>query len=304
LRIAQYIELIDAGRLNPRGQMRVVERFAGGAVVDGDRGFGQVIASDAMQLAIEIARAGGTATVAVRNCCHTGRIGTYTEMAAEAGLVGIAMTNAGGGGQLVTPFGGTKRRLSTNPISIAAPTAGGPPIVLDMATSVAPEGKVRAAFQAGRRTPEGWMIDADGRPTTDPGDFYADPPGALLPLGGAVGHKGYGLAFMVDVLAGALTGAGCCRANMTYPGDGMLAVALDIARFVPLDEFRKRVTELADYVRDCPTAPGVERIYVPGELEQRKREARQREGIEVEPGSWKLIEANCRRFGVVLPPGV
>jgi uncharacterized oxidoreductase len=301
LRIAQYVELIDAGKLNPRGQMRVVERFAGGAVVEGDQGFGQVIAGGAMRLAIEIARTGGIGAVTVRNCCHTGRIGTYTEMAAAANMVGIAMTNAGGGGQLVTPFGGTARRLSTNPISIAAPSAAGHPIVLDMATSVAPEGKVRAAYQAGKSAPEGWMIDAQGRPTTNPADFYSDPPAALVPLGGAWGYKGYCLAFMVDILAGALSGAGCCRPKMIYPGDGMLAIAIDVAHFGPADDFGRRVAELVEYVKDCPRAPGVEAIRVPGEIEWRKRDERLREGIPIEPGSWALIEKACRRFEVDFP---
>ena len=150
------------------------------------------------------ARDGGVGAVSVRNCCHTGRIGTYTEMAAQAGLVGIAMTNSGGGGQLVAPFGGTARRLSTNPISIAAPSGGPHPIMLDIASSVAPEGKVRNYFLAGKSVPPGWMIDAAGNPTTNPADFYAEPGGALLPLGGAVGYKGFGLSFMIDILAGAL----------------------------------------------------------------------------------------------------
>jgi uncharacterized oxidoreductase len=298
LRIAQYLELIDAGQLKPDGQTEVVARFAGGAVIDGHQGFGQVVARDAMLLAIEIARETGTGAVTVRNCCHTGRIGTYPEIAAAAGMVGIAMTNASGAGQLVAPLGGAARRLSTNPVSIAAPSGGEFPLVLDMATSVAPEGKVRAAYQAGRPTPEGWMLDALGRPTTNPNDFYSDPPAMLLPLGGPVAHKGYSLAVMIDILAGALSGAGCCRPNAEYTGDGILAIAIDVAHFTPLAEFQKRVADLAQYIKECPKAPGVEDIYLPGESEWRKRQQRQREGIVIEDGSWKLIEAACRKFGV------
>jgi uncharacterized oxidoreductase len=251
-----------------------------------------------MLLAIEIALAGGIGAVTVRNCCHTGRIGTYTELAAEAGLVGIAMTNASGAGQLVAPLGGAARRLSTNPISIAAPSGGEFPLLLDMATSVAPEGKVRAAYQAGRPTPEGWMLDARGQPTTNPNDFYSDPPAVLLPLGGPVAHKGYALAVMIDILAGALSGAGCCRPNAQYTGDGMLAIAIDVGRFTPLADFERHVVELAHYLKECPKAPGVEEIHLPGETEWRKRRERKRDGILIEDGSWKLIEAACRRFGV------
>ena len=298
LRIPQYVELIDAGKLRPGGQMRIVRQTAAIAVVDGNGGFGQVIARDAMWLAIEKARAGGIGAVTVRNCCHTGRLGAYSEMAAAAGLVGIVVANAGGGGQLVAPFGGTQRRLSTNPISIAAPSDEPHAIVLDMASSVAPEGKVRAALQAKKSVPNGWLIDARGEPTTNPADFYADPAGSILPLGAAAGHKGFVLSFLIDILAGALTEAGCCEPDRAYPGDGMLSLALDVEQFTPLADFRQRVSQLEAYVKSCPTAAGVERIHVPGEVERRKREDRLRDGITVEPGTWQLVESVCRRFGV------
>jgi LDH2 family malate/lactate/ureidoglycolate dehydrogenase len=251
-----------------------------------------------MNLAIEIATEAGVGAVTLHNSCHTGRIGTYAEMAAEAGMVGIVTVNAGGGGQLVAPFGGTARRISTNPISIGAPSTEGRPIVLDVATSVAPEGKVRALLHAGKRLPEGWLIDARGKPTTDPAALYADPPAAILPLGGPFGHKGFGLAFMIDILSGILSGAGHCRPGATYAGDGMLAIALNVAHFTPLADFRRHVAELSAHVKDCPTAPGVEQIYVPGEIELRKREERQRSGIPVEPETWEQIETICRRFGI------
>ncbi|REK09855.1 MAG: Ldh family oxidoreductase [Planctomycetota bacterium] len=302
LRIPQYAEFIEAGTLKPDGRMRVVERMPAAAVVEGDHGFGQYLAREAMLLAIDIAREAGTGTVALRHTFHTGRIGTYSELAARAGMVGLVVSNCAGGGQLVAPFGGTARRLSTNPISIAAPSAAGDPVVLDMATSVAPEGKVRALHQAGKPTPADWLLNARGEATTDPGDFYADPPGSILPLGGVFGHKGMGLAFMIDILAGALTGAGCCREGVTaYPGDGMLLMAFDVARFGAAEEFARRVADLSAYVRDCPRAPGVERIYAPGEIEQERRVQREREGIFIEPGSWQLISGVCERVGVAVP---
>ncbi len=208
IRVPQYIDLIDAGRILPAATAQVVTRLPAGAAMDGRGGFGQVIARDAMRLAIELAKKSAIGAVTVRNCSHTGRIGTYTEMAAAAGLVGIATVNSGGAGHAVAPFGGTAARLSTNPISIAAPTDGPFPIVLDMATSIAPEGKVRTYLQADKPLPSGWIVDAEGNPSFNAADFYAG--GAILPLGGAAGHKGYGLGFMVDVLAGALSGGGCC----------------------------------------------------------------------------------------------
>jgi hydroxycarboxylate dehydrogenase B len=301
MRIRQYLNLIDAGKLRPDGRMQIVEEAASGAVVDGGQGFGQLIARDAMLLAMKKAREGGVGAVSVRNCCHTGRIGTYTEMAAQAGLVGIAMTNSGGGGQLVAPFGGTARRLSTNPISIAAPSGGPHPIMLDIASSVAPEGKVRNYYLAGKSVPPGWMIDAAGNPTTNPADFYAEPGGSLLPLGGAVGYKGFGLSFMIDILAGALSGAGCIRPDAEYTGDGMLAIALDVRRFTPLADFQQRVAAMVDHVKSCPTAPEFDQIYVPGEIEACQRERRLREGIAIDPAVWTQIEQVCSRFGIAVP---
>ncbi len=301
MRIMQYVNFIDTGKLQPTARMLVVEEEAASAVVDGGGGFGQVIARDAMLLAMKKARAGGVGAVSVRNCSHTGRIGTYTEMAAQAGLVGIAMTNSGGGGQLVAPFGGTARRLSTNPISIAAPSGGPHPIMLDIASSVAPEGKVRNYFLAGKSVPPGWMIDAAGNPTTNPADFYAKPGGALMPLGGAVGYKGFGLAFMIDILAGALSGAGCIRPDAVYEGDGMLAIALDVQQFTPLSVFQQRVAEMAKFVKSCPTAPGFDQIYVPGEIEASQRERRMRDGVSVDSAVWAQIEQVCNRLGINAP---
>ncbi len=301
LRIPQYVEMIDAGKLKPAGAPQIVHDAPASAVLDGGRGFGQVIARDAMLLAIRKARAGGVGAVTARHCSHTGRIGTYTVLAAEAGLVGIAMVNSGGGGQSVAPFGGIKRRLATNPLSIATPSGGSHPIMLDIASSVAPEGKMRNYFQSGRSVPPGWLIDAEGRPSTTPADFYAQPGGALQPLGGLVGHKGFAMAFVIDLLAGALSGAGCSSADPQEGGDGMLAIALDIEQFTPMADFIARVTTLAEYVKSCPTAPGFERIFVPGEPEALQRECRLRDGIVVPPLAWEQIERICQRFGVEVP---
>jgi hydroxycarboxylate dehydrogenase B len=301
LRVLQYIELIDGGTLKPQGRAEVVHETSAIAVLDGGGGFGQVVAREAMLRAIEKARACGIGAATARHCSHTGRIGTYTCMAAEAGMVGIAVVNSGGGGHLVAPFGGTQRRLSTNPISIAAPGPGGQTIMLDAATSVAPEGKVRNLHQAGKSAPTGWMIDASGRPTVNTADFYDEPGGALLPLGDAVGHKGYALAFMVDILAGALGGAGCCQAVPPPPADGMLAIALDIAQFTPPEAFDQRVAALVEHVKSSSLAPGVEQILVPGEPEAIKRKKRLREGIFVEPFVWAKMQEICDRFGLDAP---
>lgn len=298
MRVPQYVDLIDGGKLKPAARAKVVERRGATAVVDGQQGFGQVVAKDAMLLAVELARENGIGAVSVRNCCHTGRIGTYTELAAREGLLGIAVVNTGGGGQSVAPFGGIERRLATNPISIASPQADGPPIVLDMATSVAPEGKVRVRYQAGKPLPPGWMIDAEGQPTTDAARFYAEPGGSLLPVGGDYGYKGYGLALMIDILAGALSGAGCSAAGKPILTDGMLAIAINIGHFTPLAPFATRIAELFDYVKSCPTAKGVDSVLLPGEPELRTRAVRERDGVPIEPGTWHLIAGVAERFKI------
>jgi uncharacterized oxidoreductase len=298
LRVLQYVEFVDNGMIQPAAVGTVARRFAAGAVLDGNGGFGQVIGKQATELAIEIARESGVSAVTASNCHHTGRIGTYTEMCARAGLIGIGVVNSGGGAQVVPPFGGLGRRLSTNPISIAAPSDSQHPIVLDMATTVAPEGKVRAAFQAGKPVPIGWLNDAQGQYTTDAAQLYADPPGALVPIGGIVGYKGFGLGLMIDVLAGILTGAGGREPDRQYSGDGLVVIALDVECFKPLADFRQQVTALADYIRSSPTAAGVENIYAPGDLELLRRQSRLRHGLFVEQGTWDLLTKLCERFGV------
>jgi uncharacterized oxidoreductase len=301
LRILQYVEAIKSGKLRPAHHASVVADHGCTVVLDGQMGFGQVIAKEAMELAISKARANGIAAISSSNSYHTGRIASYTLMAAREGLAAIAVANAGGGGQSVAPFGGTSRRLATNPLSIAAPAGNGYPLVLDIATSVAAEGRLRDYWLKKKPVPEGWIIDSMGRPTRDPKDFYASPGGALLPLGGSAGYKGFGLAFMIDVLAGALSGAGCCRAEWCEPKDGLLMIVLDIEKFVAPEIFNSHVLQLIDYVKSCPAAPGFTEVYVPGEVEYREEQKRRREGILLDEFIWTAIQNIANDVGVHLP---
>ena len=171
LRVPQYVDLIDAGKLKPAGKLQIVRETPAIAVIDGGAAFGQVVGHAAMRLAMDEARSAGVAAVSAGNCSHTGRIGTYTQMAAGEGMVGIAMVNSGGGGQAVAPFGGIGRRLSTNPISMAAPSRGPHPLLLDIASSVAPEGKVRAIHQAGKSTAGRLIIMPPAIPRPTPPSF-------------------------------------------------------------------------------------------------------------------------------------
>ena len=310
LRIPQYVEAIRRGKVKVGTQPEIVTETATTAVLDGRNGFGQVIAHEAMALAIRKARGSGIAAVTARNSNHTGRLASYTKMAAAEGLVAMMMVNAGGGGQSVVPFGGLARRLATNPISIAAPSGNGVPVVLDIASSVAPEGKVRLLYQARKPAPPGWLIDSAGRTSTDPKDFYESPGGGLLPLGGPAGYKGFGLAFMIDILAGALSGAGCCRPGAPEALDGFLMLTVDVQKFTPIHLFCHHVALLADHVKSCPPAPGFDEVYVPGEVELREEKRRKLEGIPVDDVIWREIEAIAVELGLgasaggkVLGPG-
>jgi len=298
MRLIQYCTAIENRELDPRARPSVRKQCIAGTVLDGQRGFGQVAAAEAMKYAIEQARAVGVSAVTLSNCYHSGRLAVYSLMAAREGMIGIVMVNAGGGGQSVTPFGGLGRRLATNPFAIAIPSQGDYFPVLDIATSMVPEGKIRDYHRKSERLPNGWIVDSLGRPSNDAADFYELPGGAVLPWGGAVGYKGFGLALMIDVLAGALSGAGCCGPETVPARDGVLLLAIDIEQFTEMGAFHKQVTRLLNHVKSCPPAPGFKEVFVPGELEHRESLKRRRTGIQVDDATWGEIQALVNRYGV------
>jgi len=298
MRIPQYLGAIETKQLEINSQPKVLSQFASGATIDGQRCFGQVACVTGMSLAVQLAKETGIAAVTMKNSYHTGRIGAYAEQAAESGMFGIVMCNAGGGGQSVAPFGGRRRRLATNPISMAAPHQQGFPVLLDMATSVAPEGKVRLRKLQGDEVPAGWIMDAEGKPSTDPNDFYADPPGAIFPLGGEVGHKGFGLAVMIEILAGALSGGGVCTEDEVLPQDNVLMIAIDVDRYSGLGPFQHHVTELVQYIQSTPAAPGFDQVLAPGEMEFQARQKRATVGIELDDETWQELSRLADRAGV------
>jgi hydroxycarboxylate dehydrogenase B len=298
LRVPRYVEAIADGRTVPGARLRIVSENPAAVVLDGQQGFGQVMAVRAMDLAVLKAEGLGVGAVTLSNCGHTGRLGSYTEQAALRGMAAMMMVNSGGYGQWVAPFGGAAGRLATNPLSLAVPTDGDDPLVLDIATSIAPEGKIRAAQLAGRLLPDGWLVDHLGRPTNNPDLLYGPPSGALLPFGG---HKGFGLSMLVDALAGALSGAGCCTdADAPKAGktDGVFMVAIKIAAFQDLAEYQRNIGLMVKHVKSSPPSKGVTEVLVPGELEAKTRRRRLLEGIPVEPATWEEIERLLRQFNV------
>ncbi len=300
MRLVQYVQMMEEGFITPGTPFEIVRDAPGFAVTDAHFNFGQVASMKALNLAQAKAKATGTATVMIRNCNHVGRLGSYTHRAALAGFGAIMAVNSPGPGG-VAPFGGTDRRLGTNPISMAAP-AREDAFVLDMTTSATAEGKLRVAFQKGEPVPEGLMIDGHGSPSTNPADYYSKPYGAILPLGGPLmGHKGYGLSVMIDVICGILSGSGVAREDLPRGANGVWLYLIDIGQFVPRTEYDAWVERYIPYLTDSRKQPGVTEILLPGEIEQRKKAQRERDGVAIPDETWRQISELGRRLKAKLP---
>lgn len=297
MRIVQYSQMMDDGYVRPGQPFEILRDGPVSAVADGHFNFGQVSASEALRLGLAKARAAGAATILLRNCNHVGRLGSYTHAAARQGIVAMMAVNAPGPGG-VAPFGGMERRLGTNPISIAAP-AGEDALVLDMTTSATAEGKLRVSHQKGESIPEGLIIDGHGRPSTNPGDYYSKPYGAILPLGGALmGHKGFGLSVMIDVLCGVLSGSGVAREDLPRGANGVWLHLLNVEQFLPRAEYDAWMQTYVGHIKNCPRLPGVEEILLPGEIEVRRRQQRERDGVPVPDETWRQITTLAASLGV------
>lgn len=264
VRLIAYVNKIEAGGTKAQPRLRVARDFAATAVVDGDSGMGQVVGVFAMEQAIERAERYGVGMVVANNSEHFGAAAYYAQMAAERGMVGFATTNAP---PVMAPWGGRAQAIGNNPVAFAVPTRKPPALVVDASMSRVAGGKVRLAAKKGERIPEGWIVDEDGNPSTDPSDL---PRGALL----AEGHKGYSLAVIMEVLSGALSGAAMLSAvpNWLFEPErptrtGHAFIAIDVAKFVDLEEFLDRVEEMRGELRAVETAAGVERVLIPGDIE-------------------------------------
>jgi len=297
IRVPQYVASWKKGEADPKAEPAVVQDGPATALVDGKKGFGQIVARRGMEIAMAKAAAVGVAAVGVYNSNHIGRLADYTEMAMERDMLAILAVNAGGAGQRMAPWGGRAPRLSTNPFAFACPTGGTVPISFDVATTVAAEGKVRVKRNRKEQTPPGWLLDADGKPTTDPNALYGKPEGTILPVGG---HKGYSLALMIEVLGGILARAGHSRENPGPVFNGIFMLVVDIARFVSPANFRAEVDDLIRYLKTSPPIPGGEVLY-PGEPEARTEAERRERGIFVEDETWRQIAQAARELGVAVP---
>jgi uncharacterized oxidoreductase len=291
-----YVANIRRGHTVPGAPVEVLDETPATARVDGHWGFGQVVSERAMTLAIEKARAGRVASVTVARQAHVGRVAGYPLMAARAGLIGIMFCDSGKTAKPVVPFGGREGRLGTNPLCIALPSDLEGTVFLDMATSAAAGNKLAVYRARGQALPPGWIVDREGNPSTDPADYFGG--GALLPLGGSQGHKGYGLGFMVEVFTGLLTGLGFGVDPGGRHNDGSLMLVLDPAAFRPADAFRAEVGAFARYIKETPPAAGVAEVYYPGELEWRSEVRRREEGIPVETETWAAVVRTAGECGL------
>jgi len=270
---------IDAHMIHIPTPLKVIREDNTTAILDGGNGLGQVAAHRAMRMSIQKARNFGVGITLVRNTNHIGILAFYTPMAAEEGMVGIVMSNSA---PSMSPWGGAKPFLGTNPISIAIPGGEEGAVVLDMSSSVVARGKIRRAQRMKERIPLGWALDDTGTPTTDP---VVALKGSLLPIGGP---KGYGLALMIDVLAGLLSGSQYGPEVKTFhqplgpTGIGVFTMAIDIERFMPLHQFRSLMTSYAGSIKKIKKAKGVSRIYLPGEIESEREKKSVTEGIELD----------------------
>lgn len=291
-----YVHRLQQGTTNPVPELRTVRQRGSVAVIDGDGGPGQVVGRAAMDLALELARTHAIASVGVRNSSHYGIGALHVEQATRQDMIGIALTNATPN---MPPAGGRSRYLGTNPLTIGVPTKGDYPLVLDMSTSVVARGRIVMAEKEGGTIPPGWAIDDEGKPTQDPSAALL---GAVLPM---AGYKGAGLALMIDILSGVLTGAafGSHVIDLYDEGDrkqnvGHLFIAIAVDAFMPIDAFKERIHRFIREVRSQPRLPGVDRIFLPGELELEAATRAARAGVPISDAGLHELAELARRFNV------
>lgn len=297
IRLLPYARRIRAGGLNLTPNITVVQERAGMALLDGDNGMGHLVMERAAHMAIEKAKTCGIGWVGSRLSNHAGPASLYARMPMAQNMIGLYF--AVGNANHLPPWGGLDMLLSTNPIAVAVPAGEESPVVLDMATTVAAYGKVKAKAQRGEMMPEGWMIDRQGNPLLDPKRAEE---GFLMPIGG---YKGYGLSLIVGLLAGTLNGAAMGKQvidfnhdDVTTTNTGQAVMAIDLSAFGDVDAFKARVDQLVRELRGSERMPGVERIWLPGEQSHAKREANVRDGMQLPAPLRQQLDAFALELGL------
>jgi len=301
IRVPQYVGQVQSGALLPNQQAEVIAETDTVTVLDGHFGYGQIMGERSVQAAVDKAARHGIAMSALRNSAHLGRVGDWPEMAAAAGMASLHFVNAIGIPLRVVPHGGRDGRGTTNPIAMGMPVQGSAPVILDFATSATAEGKVRVARNKGVQIPPDCLVDAEGNPTTDPNQLYTDPPGSLLPFGGAVsGHKGGALWLMCELLAGGLTGGGCSKpleAGSRF-SSGMLSIVIGPQAYGDAGAIGAEIAQYLAFVKSSrPRQPGGE-VLLPGEPERRAKAERMKSGIPVDATTWDHIMTAAEQVGL------
>jgi LDH2 family malate/lactate/ureidoglycolate dehydrogenase len=296
IRFPFYVQRLKEGGTKIKPKISIIREKLASLLLDGDNGMGQVVGLHASRLAIEKARKTGTCFVGVRGSSHYGAASYYSVEITKAQMIGVSVCN---GDPIMPAWGGAKRVIGNNPLSIAVPYQEGKPIVLDISMSKVAGGKVRLAAKNNQKIPRGWIINKDGQDTEDPEDLPKG--GALLPFGE---HKGYGLAFMMEILSGALVGAGMLgmipiwfKEIKTPPNIGHCFAAIDIEGFMDLDQFKERLDWLVQEIKSSPLSEGSRGIFIPGEPELMVEDDRERNGVPISENVWQDLRELSKTYG-------
>jgi len=293
-----YVDRIDKGHIKPTMDPVVVKETPTTLFVNGQWGFGPHISEWTMRKLIEKARTSQVAVGSIREQSHVGRVAGYPTMATAEGFISMMMADSGQSPKMVAPFGGREPRLGTNPICIAFPSNLPGPVFIDMATSAVANGKLDVARAKGQPVPLGWLLDKDGKPSTDPEAQKKG--GVMLPLGGPEGHKGYGLSFAVETLAAILPGLGFGIDLQGRHNDGVFMLVMNPDAFREGGDFKSEVDAFAKYLKDTPTQEGFKEVLYPGEIEYRVSQTRERDGVPIDDTTWARLEGVASRFGLTL----
>ncbi|MDC0035405.1 Ldh family oxidoreductase [Chloroflexi bacterium] len=297
IQIPTYIDRVNRGHIIPGAEYEIVKDTPTTTVVDGHWGFGYSVTERLMRETIDKAKTQNIAASTVYRQSHIGRLAAYPLMAAEADMIGMITADSGRSAKAVVPFGGREKRLGTNPISIAMPSNLDGPFFLDMATSAVAAGKINLAQARGKSIPSGWVVKEDGEDTTDPNELKNG--GAILPLGGDQGHKGYGLSSIVEIFSGILTGLGFGHDPSGRHNDGCFISVFNVSAFRDIQDFKDEVTEFAAYLKSSETAPGFDEVLYPGEIEYRNETRQRKEGIFVEDSTWGELKSLAEGYNII-----
>jgi uncharacterized oxidoreductase len=301
VRIPSYLEKLDRHEAVPGAPLEILKETPAILMADGHWGFGQVQARRLTERLIEKTQVSGMTAGTLRHVTHIGRLGEYCELAAAAGFIAQIMVNSHGHQRWIAPPGGKEARLGTNPIAFGIPH-GDSPLIIDFGTGATVEGKVRLAKMAGTKCPEGWLLDSQGRPTTDPGVLYRTPPGTIRASAEAEPFKSFGLGLMAEIFAGTLSGGVCARQRPLNPkGNCVFMQLVDPTAFYGKEEFAAEVDRLIGFLRDCPLTSDADEISLPGDRSRRTLATRRESRVPVEEGAWTELVRLAQRLKVATP---